>query len=246
MYWQYVAKVSQSGYRGEPSPRVIAAMRVIMSFWRWLQVGKTVVINGHYLETPGPLVVCAGTHSTMLDGPVVMPLMERFCRCIGAHELFAMGFGLVGIFMSKVGVIPVDRKHGLTVLAPAIDEVSEGGAVGLFAEGKISPTGELIAYKPGVAMIALSAFERLGGKQSVKIVVLHLCYGKRDADSAMDYFKAGFKWRGGITVTVLPPFDLAEMSEEERTVENIVCRIRQAIVAIECKTATYPKNPCGD
>jgi hypothetical protein len=75
-----------------------------------------------------------------------------------------------------------------------------------FPEGKISNSGTYLPFKKGSAHIAIGAYERLQGKEKVGIVPIHICYGKRHEESAgSSYGAMGFKWRGGVTITVGQP-----------------------------------------
>jgi 1-acyl-sn-glycerol-3-phosphate acyltransferase len=241
-YKRYIAKITTSGYIGEPSPTLEAIANVVFRFWIWAQIGKVTIVNREYLDTPGRVIVC-GNHSCMADALLAFSLMHRECWSIGAYDPMLVFWGLPAVVLTKLRVIPVDRSKGKTVLEPAINCVVSGKALGIFPEGKISNTGELLPFKPGLALIANAADKRLGGKESIAIIPVHFCYGKRHAPSAGDYGKMGLKWRGGVRLTVCKPIFLHEL--EDRSVDAIMCNVRKAIEAVSCPT-TSSTHPCGD
>ncbi|HEY9792152.1 MAG TPA: lysophospholipid acyltransferase family protein [Candidatus Obscuribacterales bacterium] len=241
-YWRHIEKITTSGYIAEPSPTMIAVVNAVFSFLRWILIGKVTVVNDQYLDTPGRIIVCAN-HSTYLDSLVCFPMMHRPVRALGAYEEMRRWLGIPALVLTKIGAIPVDRSHGATVLEPAIKVLVSGQPVGLFPEGKISPTGELLPLKPGVALIANAAYERLGGKETVAILPVHFCFGKRHPERAVHLWKMGLRWRGGITITIMPPIWLHEM--EDRSVDNIMCKVRNALTSVKCATTSDLLKICG-
>jgi 1-acyl-sn-glycerol-3-phosphate acyltransferase len=242
-YWRHIDKITTSGYMTEPSPTMIRVVNAVFNFFRWILVGKMTVVNDHYFDTPGRVIVC-GNHSSYLDTLVCFGMLHRHIRALAAHNELRKWLGIPALVMTKFGVIPVDRSHGSTVLEPAINALVSGCPIGLFPEGKISPTGELLPFKPGVALIADAAYERLGGKETIAILPVHFCFGKRHPESAVKLWKMGLRWRGGITVTALPPIWLHEL--EDRSVDNIMCKVRNALTSVKCATTSDPLKICGD
>lgn len=67
---------------------------------------------------------------------------------------------LVGWFLTTVGQVPIDRSGGrasATGLSPVMQELEDGGVIGIFPEGTRSPNGMLFKGKTGVARMALEA-----------------------------------------------------------------------------------------
>jgi 1-acyl-sn-glycerol-3-phosphate acyltransferase len=201
--------------------------------WSLVQVGRIRVIGKHYLNTRGRLIYCPN-HTSLLDAIVTMPTMTRPVRGIGAFETFRWCWGLVGIVLSKLGSIPVDRANGRSVLRPAIKVVANGENLVIFPEGKISPNGELLPFKIGPGYIAKAVFEQLGGHEPVSIIPIHICYHRRETASALSFWKMGLKWRGGVTITVCPPVQLSEL--EDRNPEHIMQLVRDAISSVPCRS----------
>jgi 1-acyl-sn-glycerol-3-phosphate acyltransferase len=235
-YRRYVIKITTSGYIPPDPPMWMRRLaRVLVRIWQWIQVGKVTVVDGHYFDTPGRVIFC-GNHGSLLDVMVVYPALRRPLRAMGAYEVMRRLGGLAGIAMTKMGVFPVDRSHGRTVIGPAIDLLVAGHALGLMPEGKINPTGELLPFKLGAAWIASGAYERLGGTEPVGIVPFHICYHKRHVPSALNFLKMGLRWRGGATLTALPPIWLNEL--DNRDPQHIMCLVRNAIASVDCATTS--------
>lgn len=99
----------------------------------------------------GP-VLFAGNHSGWLDGPLVVIEAPRPVRCLTKTEMFV---GPLGHFLHLIGQIPVDRSRpDRTALSAAVEELHEGGAVGVFPEGSRG-NGELEAVHDGIAYLAV-------------------------------------------------------------------------------------------
>lgn len=177
----------------------------------------------------------------MLDAIVIYAIMKRWPRYMTAFEEMRGIGGLKAIVMGAFGSFPVDRTKGKTVLEPAIKVLMSGQPMVLFPEGKISPTGEYLPFKRGAAVIANTTYERLGMKEQVAIVPIHICYHKRDADSAGGpYSRMGLKWRGGVTITVGKPIHIHELPS--RKPEDVTAVLRGAVKMYSCPTTPGDKN----
>jgi 1-acyl-sn-glycerol-3-phosphate acyltransferase len=232
-YKAYIEKISTSGYVGQPSVFLWTICRAVFFFWSLIQVGRIRIKNKHYLKSGGRLIFCPN-HSSLLDAIVTLPALPRPVRGIGAFETFRWCWGLVGIVLSKLGAIPVDRANGKSVLKPAIKVVGDGASMVIFPEGKISASGELLPFKPGPALIANAVFDLLGGRESVTILPIHICYHKRETASAVNFWKMGFKWRGGVTITICPPIRIADLLN--RDADHIMQLVRDAITSVDCRS----------
>lgn len=177
----------------------------------------------------------------MLDAIVIYAIMQRWPRYMTAFEEMRGLGGLKAIVMGAFGSFPVDRTKGKTVLEPAIKVLMSGQPMVLFPEGKISPTGEYLPFKRGAAVIANTTYERLGMKEQVAIVPIHICYHKRDAASAGGpYSRMGLKWRGGVTVTVGKPIYIHELPS--RRPEDVTAVLRGAVKMHSCPTTPGDKH----
>lgn len=232
----YIDRACTSGHDTKPSVLLWHLCRIMFSVWAFLQAGRIKVVGKKNLKTRGRVIFCPN-HSSFLDAVVMLPTMPRRVRGIGADDVFHKFGGLVGLVLAKLGVIPVDRSHGKTVLKPATDVVVSGESMVIFPEGKVSASGALLPFKLGPAYIATAAFEELGGSEPVSIVPVHICYGRRHQASALNYWKMGFKWRGDVTITAFDPIKIHEL--ENRDPEHIMQLVRKAISSVCC-----PSNEC--
>ncbi len=123
------------------------------------------VIGRERLPAAGPAIVVAN-HTSHVDTLLLLTifparLMGRV-RPVAAADYFLRG-PLIGWFSrTLVGIVPVDRAHGLheDVLAPARAALAAGDIVIIFPEGTRGPaTDALGPLKTGVARLA-AAFPR--------------------------------------------------------------------------------------
>jgi len=72
----------------------------------------------------------------------------------------------------------------------------------------------------------------------VEWVPVHLCFGKRDNDTAAsgNFFAMGLKWRGDVTVTYCHPIRVHEVPRGMRNKDDITIAIRGAISDVSCPT----------
>lgn len=99
-------------------------------------------------------VVLAGTHTSQTDILILGASTRRMVNFLGKIELFK---GPGKWFMPLMGVIPVDRsKKNTEALAMAINELKNGKLIGIFPEGTINRTDDIIKrpFKYGAVKMA--------------------------------------------------------------------------------------------
>lgn len=141
--------------------------KILGNFWRWL--GVTLIRTGFRLvwlpriryesenakkiiksKTP---VVLISNHSYWFD-PVMLYLVARTSRTsvVAAKEVLT---GFKGTFLKALGCIPVDRTTmDLVCLRECASRVSQGERVGIFPEGMINFSSEMLPFKAGVSLIS--------------------------------------------------------------------------------------------
>lgn len=99
-------------------------------------------------------VIIASNHASYLDPPAVGASSRRMrmTHFMARDTLFRNP--LMGAFLHRVGVIPLDRDKGdLKAMKTAIQLLRDGAAVALFPEGTRSPDGNLQPPKPGIGFL---------------------------------------------------------------------------------------------
>ena len=208
---------------------------VLGRIWTFIQVGKVTVIGRENLQSDGYTIFCPN-HSSMLDAIVIMPLLPENMHYMAAVEQMRGFVGIKGMVMGGMGCFPVDRSRGRTVIQPAIELVAGGCNLALFPEGKISPSGRYLRFKNGAAWIAIGAYNKLEGRKPVKIVPVHICYGTRHEESALNYLKMLLRWRKGATVTAFEPIYLSNLNP--LTAEAVIEELRLDITSTVCDTTS--------
>jgi long-chain acyl-CoA synthetase len=111
-------------------------------------------IRGAQLPERGPFVIAAN-HVSFLD-PFVLGAAIDFKRLKhiywGGWRAIAFGNPITRAFSRIARVMPIDPKGGLlSTMAFAAAALKRGENLAWFPEGQRSPTGELQAFKPGIA-----------------------------------------------------------------------------------------------
>jgi 1-acyl-sn-glycerol-3-phosphate acyltransferase len=123
---------------------------IVRILWRAEIVGRLPIPPGQ-----GAVVIC--NHRGPLDAFSITLTVDRLVHWMVAREYCVNP--AFGWFLRICGVIPVGRL-GIDTAATklAIRYAEEGELVGLFPEGRLNTTAELLAPgRPGAAMIALKA-----------------------------------------------------------------------------------------
>ncbi len=107
------------------------------------------------LPATGPAIVISN-HISSLDPFLIQGTSTRVIRWLMAREYFELPF--VEYLCSSVGFIPVTRNgRDSASLKAALRTLAEGNVLGIFPEGRISPTNELLPFQPGLGVIVARA-----------------------------------------------------------------------------------------
>ncbi len=99
-------------------------------------------------------VILAGNHTNNFDCLLLISSTSRVIHFLGKHTLFK---GPKKIIMKAMGVIPVDRtkKRNHQALSTAINYLNDDKVIGIFPEGTINRTKEVIMpFKMGAVKMA--------------------------------------------------------------------------------------------
>jgi hypothetical protein len=130
----------------------------LMRFIVWLLIHSVYRLEKSGLEhipDEGPaLVVC--NHVSFLDALVIAAGCRRPIRFVMDHRIFKMP--LVSFFCSQAKAIPIaTAKEDARMMERAFDEVARaleaGELVAIFPEGRITGTGDMYPFRPGVTRI---------------------------------------------------------------------------------------------
>lgn len=127
--------------------------RFFFKVWFWLQFGYR--IEGRHHEPPPPYIIIAN-HTSAVDIPLVAIAARAPVAFVAKEEL--MRIGAVRVWIRSVGGIFVRRGDpGRAFFRTALDILSRGRVLGIFAEGTRSPDGRLQPFEEGAAYCALRA-----------------------------------------------------------------------------------------
>jgi 1-acyl-sn-glycerol-3-phosphate acyltransferase len=130
----------------------------LMRFLAWLLIHAVYRLRTTGLEhvpEEGPaLIVC--NHVSFVDAVVIMAACRRPIRFVMDHRIFRIP--VLSFIFRTAGAIPIaSRKEDPAMMERAFAEVAAalraGGLVGIFPEGRITDTGELYPFRPGIARI---------------------------------------------------------------------------------------------
>ncbi len=105
------------------------------------------------LPKKGPFIV-ASNHVSHVD-PIVVGVACNTSQIafMAKRELFDMP--ILGPWIKAVGCISVERNSGSSgSLKKAVQKLKDGGAIGIFPEGRRSPDGSLKKPEPGIGLLA--------------------------------------------------------------------------------------------
>ena len=102
---------------------------------------RPTIIGEENIKKEGPIVL-AGNHTKWLDPIMLVAIVKRQIHFLAKIELFK---GPISIIAKGMGAIPVNRKtHDKKALETAISSLKEGLCIGIFPEGTINRTNNLI------------------------------------------------------------------------------------------------------
>jgi 1-acyl-sn-glycerol-3-phosphate acyltransferase len=108
----------------------------------------------HIPHEGAALIVC--NHVSFVDPVILMAVSPRPIRFVMDHHIFRTP--LISFIFRHTRAIPIaPAKEDAAMMERAFDDVSaalkEGELVGIFPEGRITDTGELYPFRPGVTRI---------------------------------------------------------------------------------------------
>jgi 1-acyl-sn-glycerol-3-phosphate acyltransferase len=140
----------RSPYTPRESVFYFANVLLCRFLWRLEIVNPLPVPRGK-----GAVIVC--NHRSSVDPFFIQITTGRLCHWMVAKEFFRIPF--VGFFLHTTGAIPTSRGGiDTAAIKAAIRLAQKGELVGMFPEGRINTTDDLLLpVRPGAALVALKA-----------------------------------------------------------------------------------------
>lgn len=138
---------------GADRPAVPLRLRLLLGFNRMLMhTWHRVEVSGRpEVPTTGPAIL-APNHTAALDPLAIQSALARPVRWMMAAEYRVRPLGPV---FDIAGVIPVNRDgRDSTATRAALRALAAGDLLGIFPEGRIETTNDLLPLQPGVAHLA--------------------------------------------------------------------------------------------
>ncbi|MCC6701753.1 MAG: 1-acyl-sn-glycerol-3-phosphate acyltransferase [Fluviicola sp.] len=172
------------------------------------------VVDAHYLDEEGPIIIIANHPNTLMDAWIMGHVNKRRVNFMAKATFFSSP--LKRKLLGALGIIPINRKadgatEGVSNAASfdaCYQLLENGGVLVVFPEGTSYLERKLRELKTGTARIALEVEKRNAGKLNVKIIPIGLNY--IDADS----------FRGKVMVHVGKPIDIDPSLLAEYTVSQ--------------------------
>jgi 1-acyl-sn-glycerol-3-phosphate acyltransferase len=98
--------------------------------------------------------ILVSNHTSGLDPALIQAVCPRLITWMMAREYYHQP-GMRWLF-KRIGVIPVDRNdRDVAAMRLALRTLHEGGVLGIFPEGRIETSRELLPFQTGAALMAL-------------------------------------------------------------------------------------------
>ncbi len=132
----------------KPIRRILhASNRVFARVYHRLEV-----LSPCQLPSKGPAILVSN-HTSGLDPLLIQSVCSRLIIWMMAKEYY--DHPVLGWIYRQVEAIPVARTgRDMAAMREALRALKQGRVVGVFPEGKIEPTRELLPFQTGVALLA--------------------------------------------------------------------------------------------
>lgn len=172
----------------------------------------------------GPaILVC--NHTSGLDPELIQSCCKRMITWMMAREYYEIP--ILRQVLDVVGVIPVSRgMRDTSATRAAMRALADGRVLGLFPEGKIETTRELLPFQPGVALMAM--------KTEAPVCPAYLDGTQRGLD-----MPTAFARRQQATIRFGPPMQFARSQAGNGGAESVTKQIQTAIAALRDQSCKY-------
>lgn len=178
---------------------------------------RTVVLKRYPLPETGPaILVC--NHTSGLDPLLIQSVTRRVVVWMMAKEYYNIK-ALTWVFR-RIEAIPVDRfSRDTASVRAALRHLKDGRILGVFPEGRIEPTRELMPFQTGVAMLAL----RTGAPVYPAFL---------DGTQRNKTMLGGFIWPNNTRLSFGPPVEFDRTPATRENLDKVTAKIKAAVEAL--------------
>ena len=130
------------------------SIRLVLWTLGFTRVIRTVIVNADVVPDKGA-VILAANHTSMIDVFFILGALRREAIAMAMAELWKSP--LTRWLVEVLGQIPVVRgnsESGDKAMESAAHALEDGALVGIFPEGKCVKPGDVVPYRPGVAVLS--------------------------------------------------------------------------------------------
>jgi 1-acyl-sn-glycerol-3-phosphate acyltransferase len=177
----------------------------------------TIVLKRYPLpKTGAAILVC--NHTSGLDPLLIQAVNRRVIIWMMAKEYYEIK-ALTWVF-KMIEAIPVDRfARDTGSVRSALRHLKEGRILGVFPEGRIESTRELLPFQTGVALMAI--------RTGVPVYPAFL-----DGTQRNKSMLGGILWPNRATLAFGPPVEFDRSSTSKENLEEATHKIKMAIEAL--------------
>jgi len=185
------------------------------------------ILHPSHLPRDGPAIVVSN-HISGLDPLLIQSACRyRLITWMMAREY--MELPAMGRIFRVLGVIPVDRGSRETgPLRRAFRQLDNGRIIGIFPEGKIAATRELLPFQTGVALMAI--------RSNVPVHPVYLDGTQRNKEMGQAFFQ---RTRAIISFGPEVEFDRSETSKEK--IDAATDAIKSAVFKLRLEVDNFRK-----
>ena len=131
------------------------------------------------LPKSGPAIIICN-HTSGLDPHLIQACCKRLITWMMAKEYYDLRG--INVLLRELGVIPVTRSgRDMAAMRAAMRALENGQLLGIFPEGKIETSRELLPFQTGVALMAM--------KTGVRVYPAYLDGSQRNREMIAAFFK---------------------------------------------------------
>jgi 1-acyl-sn-glycerol-3-phosphate acyltransferase len=130
------------------------SIRLVLWTLGFTRVIRTKIVSADVVPGKGA-VILAANHTSMIDVFFILGALRREAIAMAMAELWKSP--LTRWLVEVLGQIPVvrgDSESGKQAMESAAHALDDGALVGIFPEGRCVKPGEILPYRPGVAVLA--------------------------------------------------------------------------------------------